>query len=238
MNNGNIIYGKHPVFLSLGKRKLQKIYTSNINELEKFIKDGVLNKNIIEYKTNRELDKMVNGANHQGFVAFTYDVNKTMFLDDFVSTLDSKNLPRLLILDQLTDPHNVGAIIRTAVAFDVNYVIITKHNSLKDYSIIAKSSAGLSEFINIIEVTNLNSAIEILKKVGYFVVGMAGEAGQDIKSIKDSKNLCLVIGSEGNGIRRLVKENCDALYKITINSNVESLNASVAAAIAIYKIWG
>ena len=84
----------------------------------------------------------------------------------------------------------------------------------------------------------LNNTIETLKKCGYFVIGMAGEAKQDIKEIKDSNNLCLVIGSEGNGIRQLVKKNCDELYKITTNSEVESLNASVATAIAIYKLWG
>ena len=239
MNKGIIIYGKHPVFLSLKQRKFFKIYTSNIDELNKFIdKNNIkLPANTIEYKSNKDLDKICTGVNHQGFIAYV-SAKKELHFDDFISTLSKDNLPRLIILDQLTDPHNIGAIIRTAVAFNIEYVIIPEHNSLKDYSIIAKASAGMSEMINIIKVINLNNTIEILKKVGYFIIGMTGEARQDIKSITDAKDLCLVIGSEGSGIRPLVKKNCDALYKISTNKNVESLNASVAAAIVIYKLWG
>ena len=242
MNSNKIfIYGKHPVFLSLklGNRKFYRIYTSNRDEINRFIIDNKIkiDKNIIEYKTINELNKIIKNVNHQGIIA-EVSTNRILSLDDFKKNIDIKNLPKLLILDQLTDPHNVGAIIRTAVAFDVNYLIIPKHNSLKEYPIIAKASAGMSEMITIIEVSNLNNTIEILKNIGYFIIGMAGEASQDIKSIKDNKNLCLVIGSEGSGIRPLVKKNCDALYKITTNAAVESLNASVAAAIAIYKIWG
>ena len=238
-NNKTIIYGKHPIILAIKQqnRKVYKIYISS--DTDKFISENNLkiNKNIIEYKSNRDLDKITGGANHQGCVAVV-STNKILSINDFVDNIDKKNLPRLLILDQLTDPHNVGAIIRTAVAFGINYIMITKHNSLNNYSIIAKSSAGMSEMINIIEVINLNNTIEILKNIGYFVIGMAGEATQDIKTINDNKNLCLIIGNEGSGIRQLVKKNCDALYKITIDSNVESLNASVAAAIAMYQIWG
>ena len=241
MNNKIFIYGKHPVFLSLklNNKKFYKIYTSNTNELNKFLVDNKIkiNQNTIEYKTNNDLNKIVGNVNHQGIVAVT-STTKILSLDEFTKSISSENLPKLLILDQLTDPHNIGAIIRTAVAFDIKYLIITKYNSLRDYSIIAKASAGMSEMINIIEVSNLNNTIEILKDIGYFVIGMAGEASQDIKTITDNKNLCLIIGSEGNGIRHLVKKNCDALYKITTNDAVESLNASVAAAIAIYKIWG
>ncbi|MBO4957098.1 MAG: 23S rRNA (guanosine(2251)-2'-O)-methyltransferase RlmB [Rickettsiales bacterium] len=242
-NNNFYIYGKHPVLFSLKnkKREFFKIYTSNIDELKKYIQDNKISikQNIIEYKANNELNKLfIDNINHQGYVA-SVSKNKTFTIDDFVVNVkNQKQLPRIIILDQLTDPHNIGAIIRTAVAFNVEYIITTKYNSPKDYSVILKSSAGMSELINIIEVVNVNNTIEVLKKCGYFVIGMAGEARQDIKDIKDSNNLCLVIGSEGNGIRQLVKKNCDELYKITTNSEVESLNASVATAIAIYKLWG
>lgn len=241
-NNNFYIYGKHPVFLSLknNKRKFFKIYTSNSDELIKYIKENELdiNTNIIEYKNNNELTKILGeDLNHQGYVA-SVSKNKTLTLDDFLNTINNnKLLPKLLILDQLTDPHNIGAIIRTAVAFDINYIIVTKYNSPKDSSTILKSSAGMSEFINIIEVVNLNNTIDTLKKIGYFIIGMAGEAKHSIEEINDNKNLCLIIGNEGNGIRQLIKKNCDELYKIEINNKVESLNASVATAIAIYKIW-
>ena len=162
-----------------------------------------------------------------------------MDINDFLKAIkEEKELPRLLILDQLTDPHNIGAIIRTAVAFNIKYIILTKYNSLNDLSVISKTSAGMVNMVNIIEVINLNNSIDILKKAGYFIIGMAGEATKDIKTITDNKSICLVIGNEGNGIRQLVKKNCDLLCKITTNSNVESLNASVAAAISIYTLWG
>lgn len=242
MNKENIVYGKHPALLCLknNNNEVVRIYTSNVRDLEEYIKSNsiTVNKNIIEYKDNKTLTKVYGNVNHQGYVIIMKS-KKSITIDDFIVKIKNKNeLPKLLILDQLTDPHNIGAIIRTAVAFDVKYIIITKYNSLSDLSIISKTSAGMSNLINMIEVVNLNSAIDILKKIGYFIIGMAGEAKQDIKTITDSKNICLVIGSEGNGIRQLVKKNCDLLCKITTSSDVESLNASVAAAISIYTLWG
>ena len=243
-NNELFIYGKHPVLLALkhNKRKIYKIYTSNIKELEEYLKKEKIKiqSNLIEFKNNNEIKKIAkDDINHQGYLAvvsnhFNYD------FDDFIEKecKDKNNLPKLLILDQLTDPHNIGAIMRSAVAFGVKYIITTERNTPKDSGIIVKSSAGMSEMIDIIEVVNLNRALEELKKVGYFVVGMAGEAKTNLKSIKDSKNLCVVVGNEGNGIRPLVKKNCDILTKIEMDECVESLNVSVATAIAIYQLWG
>jgi 23S rRNA (guanosine2251-2'-O)-methyltransferase len=242
-NDELLIYGKHPIFLALKnkKRKFSKIYTSNIDELNRFFEKECISmeKNIIKYKNNNELDGLFREqTNHQGYVAYVSGHEK-IDIDDFIGKeCSNKNfLPRLLILDQLTDPHNIGAIMRTAAAFGVNYIITTKYNSPKDSSVIVKSSAGLSEIINVIEVVNINQTIEILKDVGYFVIGLAGEARESIKSIKNTANLCLVVGNEGKGIRQLIKRNCDVLYKIDMQNNVESLNVSVATAIALYQLW-
>lgn len=237
------IYGKHPTFILLQnqKRKIKKIYTSNYDSLIDFINENKINidKNIIEKKSNQEITKILKeDVNHQGFLVIVSE-RKNLDLDDFIKNecRDKNNLPKLIILDQLTDPHNIGAIIRTALAFGVKYIITTKFNSAKDSAIITKTSTGLSEMIELVEVVNLNRAIEELKKVGYFVIGMAGEAKTNLKTIKDSENLCLVVGNEGNGIRQLVKKNCDILAKIEMDKNVESLNVSVATAIAIYQLW-
>lgn len=238
------VYGKHPCFILLKSqtRKIKKIYTSNFDILNKFIEDNKIhiNKNIIETKTNNEISNIIKeNVNHQGFLFLVSERKKTT-LSEFIdkNCQNKQNLPKLIILDQITDPHNVGAIIRTAVAFGVKHIIVTKFNSVSDSAIITKTSTGLSEVIDIIEVVNINNTINELKKIGYFVVGMAGEAKVNIKKIKDTENLCLVIGNEGNGIRQLVKQNCDILTKIEIDKEVESLNASVATAIAIYQLWG
>lgn len=241
--NKFFIYGKHPIFSALNnqKRRFFKIYTSNLKEIKKYITKNNINikKDIIEYKSNNEINKLFKDVvNHQGYAALVSGCKK-ITIDDFVidECKNKRNLPKLIILDQLTDSHNIGAIIRTAVAFSVSYIIVTKYNMPKDSAIILKTSAGLSESVNIIEVININKTIEILKNVGYFIVGLAGEATEDIKNIKDKKNLCLIVGNEGNGIRQLIKKNCDFLYKINIQNNVDSLNASVATAIAIYQLW-
>ncbi len=243
MNNKTLIYGKHPIFLALKNenRRFFKIYTSNLEELKKYIKDNNIKNinNLIEFKNNNDLNKLFSeSVNHQGYVALVSNPKK-IELDSFIwnECKNKNNLPKLLILDQLTDPHNIGAIIRTAAAFDVRYIITTKYNSPKDSAVIVKSSAGLSEVINIIEVININKTLEILKNTGYFIIGLAGEAQGNIKTITNSENLCLIVGNEGKGIRQLIKKNCDALYKINISQDVESLNASVAAAIAIYQLW-
>ncbi|GHU26116.1 23S rRNA (guanosine-2'-O-)-methyltransferase RlmB [Bacilli bacterium] len=245
MVNVETIYGKHPLFLALKNRPgdFLNIYTSNIGELNQYINnnDIRINLKIIKYKSNAELSKMVKSSvNHQGYLAEVRQ-GKKIDIYDFVNEKCTNNtdLPRLLILDGLTDPHNVGAIMRTAVAFGVDHVIKTERNSPKDVSIISKTSAGISELINIIEVININRTIEILKKAGYFIVGLCEKSEESLKNMKNTNNLCVVVGSEGKGLRQLVRKNCDVLCSIKMhNSNVDSLNASVATALAIYELWG
>lgn len=242
MNNDLCIYGKHPIFLALQhkKRDIFKIYTSNLEELKQFIKENniKIKENIIEYKTNDQINKIIKeDVNHQGYLALASNHKKYNF-DTFLNeTKQNNKLEKIIILDQLTDPHNIGAIIRSAVAFGVKYIITTEKNTPKDSSVIVKSSAGMSEIIDIIEVVNINNSIEELKKVGYFIIGMAGEAKLNLKTIKNDSNYCLVVGNEGRGIRQLVKKNCDILCKIEMEEAVESLNVSVATAIALYQLW-
>ena len=244
-NNKITIYGKHPFFaiLKSNKRKIYNIYISNKNKKEFY--DIINKENIdidnknINFVDNIELDKLFNNKdkNHQGYLMFVAEKQK-IFFDTFINSLQGiKILPKLLILDQVLDPHNLGAIIRTAVAFGVEKIIITSYNSVKDTPIVAKSSAGLNEFVDLIEVINLNNAIKDLKKAGYFIIGLAGEAKMTIDKIEDSSNLALVLGNEGKGIRELVKKNCDELVKIPMEDCAESLNVSVASAIAIYELW-
>ena len=241
-----LIFGKHPFFIALAskKRKVFSIYVSQKNKnefLETLGKENIkIDNRLVNFVSNEKLDSIFpyNEKNHQGYILFAGEKKLTPF-NDFYPALKNKNdLPKLLILDQVSDPHNLGAIIRTAVAFDINNLIVTAMNSVRDTSVVVKSSAGLSEFINLIEVQNLNSAIQDLKKAGYFIIGLDGSAKNTIDRIGDGKNIALVLGSEGRGIRELVRKNCDDLVKIPMSKNAESLNVSVAAAISMYELWG
>ena len=244
--NKSLIYGKHPFFsvLKSKKRKIYKIFVSkkNQNEFYDFLKQNniVLLDNIVEITDSQKLDNVFpyTEKNHQGYILFASEKQKLSF-DDFLNNAKSQSsLPKLLILDQILDPHNLGAIIRTSVAFGINNIIITSYNSVKDTPTVSKSSVGLNEIVNLIEVVNLNNTIKELKKMGYFIIGLDGEAKNTINSIKDPTNLALVLGNEGKGIRELVKKNCDMLVKIEMKECVESLNVSVATAIAVYELWG
>ncbi len=245
LSNKILIYGKHPLFsiLKSKKRKIYEIYVSYKNKQEFFEilkKENItIDNKLIQFVDVEKLNSIFpyQEKNHQGYIAFVGQKQKLSF-DDFINTVKNLNeLPKLLILDQILDPHNLGAIIRTAVAFGVENIIITSYNSVKDTPVVAKTSVGLNEIVNLIEVVNLNNAIKDLKKIGYFIIGLDGEAKIEINKITDNKNLALVLGNEGRGIRDLVKKNCDELVKIPMSNAVESLNVSVASAIAIYELW-
>jgi len=184
------------------------------------------------------LDGLFRGkVNHQGFVVEASRKPRLSF-GTFLKKCEGKErLPRLLILDQLTDPHNIGAMIRTACAFGITNVIATKYNFPQEGSTIIKSSAGMTEFVDLIEVVNLSKTMEELEKLGYTTVGLDGYATTYINEVK-ADNIALILGSEGKGIRPLVKKNCNILTKIPMSEKVESLNASVAGAIAMYELWG
>ena len=243
-NNEILIYGRHPVFsvLKTQKRKIYEIFISNKNKNEflDYIKKQNINidyKNVF-YVDNNKLNSIIRDQNHQGYV-IKVGLKKNISLYDFIDNIEDKeNLPKLLILDQIIDPHNLGAIIRTSYAFGIKNIIITSFNSVKDTSIVIKSSSGYSEFIDLIEVVNLNDAIKNLKKIGYFIIGMDGEAKININQITNNHNIAVVLGNEGKGIRDLVKKNCDDLIKIPMLNEVESLNVSIATAITVYEIWG
>lgn len=245
-NNQVLIYGKHPFFsvLKNNKRKLFSIFVAdnNKNELLQFIQKEKINIDIsnINFVSNNKLDSIFphQDKNHQGYIIYASERNK-MDLYDFLNNINNSNtLPKLLILDQILDPHNLGAIIRTACAFGVDNIIITEFHSAKDTATVIKTSVGLSEKINLIVVSNLNNTIKELKKIGYFIIGLDGNAKLTLDKITDSSNIAIILGNEGKGIRELVKKNCDDLVKIPMQNNVESLNVSVATAITLYQLWG
>ncbi len=149
---------------------------------------------------------------------------------------DLDKYQRLIILDQIEDPHNLGAIIRSAESFGFDGVIIPERRSASVSPIVYKTSAGAINNINIIMVKNTNRAIEEIKEAGFWVYGLAGEASSPIDQVDLKGKVCLIVGNEGKGLSRLVRENCDILINIPMKGFVNSLNASVASAIAMYEV--
>ena len=238
--------GKHPTFTVLQKKR-RKIFeilvTKNtISELETFLQTNSLAslKPLVKLVENDRIEMLVGKNNiHQGFAVHCSRLptkNQNELLEELSKIEEGAPLPTLLLLDQISDPHNIGAIIRSATSFGVNKIIFCEHNSPKESATIVKSSAGTIEFADLFVVVNFNNLIEKLKKIGYWCVGLAGEGKTSIQRLKEYKNIALIVGSEGDGIRDLVKKNCDLLAKIEIDKEVESLNASVAAAIALYEL--
>lgn len=142
-----------------------------------------------------------------------------------------------VMLDQLEDPHNLGAILRSCDAFSVDAIIIPKNRSVKLNATVAKVSTGAIEHVDVVEVTNLTNTIKTLKDEFFWVVGTDMVTDKTIHDIDVNTNLCVVIGSEGKGISRLVKQNCDYMVNIPMSGHVNSLNASVSAALVIYEIY-
>ena len=193
--------------LNLAKRKC-----NNIKVLKKF-----------------ELDKMTK-ENHQGIILSVKD-----FEYSDISVLTEKEDALVVMLDHIEDPHNFGAIIRTCEAAGVDGIIIPKNRCVDVNATVIRTSVGASKSVPIVQVTNISNAIRDLKKQGFWVIGTNMD-GTNYKQVNYSDKVLLVIGSEGNGLGRLVKKNCDEILSIPQFGHVNSLNASVAAAILIYGI--
>ena len=220
-----IVWGKN-VFNELDKNKIKKIYLSKkFNNEEIF---NVIKNNNLKYIVTdiRIMDKMA--KNHQGIIAEIYDYN-------YGSLNDIKSDRLVLILDHLEDPHNFGAIIRTCEARGVKNIIIPKDRSVTVNETVMKTSSGALNHVNIIMVNNLVQAINVLKKSGFFIYA-ADMDGSNYQDVSYSDKVCLVIGSEGFGLSKLVKQNCDVIIKIPMKGKVNSLNASVAAGILLFEI--
>ncbi len=211
------------------KKMIKRVICSkNFNELDilSLIKKGNLE---IEYKEKRELDSLAKN-NHQGIILEVKDFCYTE-LDSLIKDGDC----RLLILDHLEDPHNLGAIIRTVEAAGLDGIILPKNRSVEVTETVMKTSVGALYNVKISQVTNLNQTIKKLKNLGFWIVG-TDMNGEDYQKIKYPNRCVLIIGSEGFGMSRLVRESCDFIAKIPMHGKINSLNASVATGIMIYEL--
>ena len=226
-----IVYGRNVAKEILkNNKKIKEVLLQDTFD-DKEIISLLENKNINIKRLNKKEISRFDKFSHQGIILDIEDFSYTDVEDFF----DEENA-KVVILDHLEDPHNLGAIIRTAEAAGINGIIIPKDRSVEVNSTVMKTSAGALENMRIAKVTNLTSTIKDLKDHGFWVVGTAMEADYDYREIDYSGKIALVIGNEGNGISKSVKDSCDYIAKIPMNGKINSLNASVAAGIMIYEV--
>lgn len=229
-----IISGKNPVIEAINAgRKVEEIYIQ-----ERTNKDVVqlASDHKIRYKwmTKQEISKLLERS-HQGVGAKVADYEYTS-LEDALNKNHKKN-KLFVILDGLQDPHNLGAILRSCDAFVADAVIIPKNRSVQLNATVAKVSTGAIEYVDVIQVTNLHQAIQTLKQKGFWVVGTDMNTQKNIHDIDVDTNLAIVIGNEGSGMSNLVRKSCDYIVNIPMGGHVNSLNASVSAALILYEIY-
>jgi 23S rRNA (guanosine2251-2'-O)-methyltransferase len=181
------------------------------------------------------LDALAKGLNHQGVVALAGDY-PYVGLDDLLEVAKRSPAPLLVVLDQIQDPQNLGAIARSAHALGAEGLVVTRDRSAAMTPAAVRASAGASELIRVARVGNLAQCLERLKEEGFFVAGAAGEAPARAHELDWTGPVALVVGSEGTGLRRLTRERCDALFSIALATPFDSLNVSAAAAVALYEI--
>jgi len=231
--NGLWLYGYHAVTAALQnpERKIHRLLLSRetSEELPKKIIPAELVCEITDRSVFEQL--LPKGTVHQGIAAYVSPL-PTFYEED----LPDKDVSVVVILDQVTDPHNVGAVMRSAAAFDADAVIITERNAPEATGALAKSASGALELLPLITVSNLARTMQTLKNRGYWCVGMDGSAEKTLRDAALPHKIALIMGSEGYGLRRLTAQNCDFMVKLPISARVESLNVSNAAAIALYDL--
>lgn len=235
-----IISGRNPVIEALNsERQIEVIYVKGKDKegsIKKIIGIAKEKKIIIKEVDKKKLDDLAQGLVHQGVVAIASEY-KYYDLDDVLHEIKEKGeKPFFLILDEIEDPHNLGAIIRSAEGAGVHGVIIPKRRSATITPTVEKASAGAVSYVPVIKVTNLAATIDKLKDEGVWTYGL--DMGGDVYHSQDMRgSIALIVGNEGKGISRLLKDKCDYKISIPMKGRVGSLNASVAASIVIYEAF-
>lgn len=237
----DVLYGKNPAIEVINSKSIiSKIYLEKGSKTEKLIKEklSISRSNVqidIEYCEKQKLDELAKYKNHQGVVLI-----KPSFSYSSLDKILNKNGDKgklILVLDGITDQRNLGAIIRTANFFACNGVVISKDRSAEVSDLVWKTSSGALEYMPIVRVTNIVVALKELKNNGFWIYGTDSNQKNSIFDVNfDTKNIAVVIGSEGKGMRRLVKENCDFIVTIPALGKLASLNVGVATGIMLYEI--
>lgn len=235
-----MIVGKNPVTEALKSgRSINKVMVSEQMNEKAFRELNQLSKRsgtVVQRVPKKKLDQLASG-NHQGVIAYVASYQYVSLDDLFARAEAVEEEPFFIILDELEDPHNLGSILRTADATGVHGIIIPKRRSVGLTATVAKTSAGAIEYIPVARVTNISDTIAELKDRHVWVVGTEMEGTEDYRELDGKMPIALVIGNEGKGISRLVKEKCDWTVSLPMKGKVSSLNASVACSLLLYEVY-
>ena len=227
-----LVYGRNVVNEILnGKTKIYKVFLDN-NYKDEDILNKIDKRGLKKFHVDKsKLDKMCGNSTNQGIAM---DIEEFNYYD--IKTIENDDKSNFVVmLDSIEDPHNFGAIIRTCECAGVDYIIIPKNRSVSVNSTVYKTSSGALSNMKIVEVTNLHNTIKKLKDLGFWVYGSDAK-GKDYRSIDFGGKTCLIIGSEGHGLKQIVSNSCDEIISLPMKGKINSLNASVAAGIFIYEI--
>ncbi|MXV20989.1 23S rRNA (guanosine(2251)-2'-O)-methyltransferase RlmB [Deinococcus xianganensis] len=229
-----LLYGRNPVLEALQDGRVSEVLVARGVE-EAFVAQLKATGVRLKFAPRIELDQLAGTTQHQGVLAEVEDLEWAS-VDDILDLAEKRGEDLLIVLlDGITDPRNFGAIIRSAEVLGAHGVVVEERRSAPLSPVVAKTAAGATSYLPVAQTKNLPRLMDALKKDGVWVYGAAGEAAQDVRKVDFSGKVALVIGAEGEGMRRLVREKCDALVSIPVRGRVQSLNASVAAGILLFE---
>lgn len=236
MKKGYFLYGKHAVSAALLNPKRVKkelILSKSVFESLDISLQKIAKTIKISFLEKSEFNKILpQNVNHQQIVLLTEKLNQPELKQILKNNHEKQTI---VILDQVSDPNNLGAVIRSSCALGVSAVIIPKDNAISEMSSVVKTASGAFEYIPLVSVTNIKETISLLKKSGFWCIGLDAKGEKQFSELSDFDRIALIIGGE-EGIRKLVKSNCDIIVNIPMLGKVESLNLSNAAAIGIYHL--
>lgn len=238
--NQDYIIGKNPVIEALkSERDINKILIaegSQGGQMQQVIGMAKEANVMVQFVPKKKIDQLAEGI-HQGVIAQVAAYEYAEIEDLFAAAEKKNEAPFFLLLDEIEDPHNLGSIMRTADAAGAHGIIIPKRRAVGLTSTVAKASTGAIEYIPVVRVTNMARTIDELKEKGVWIAGTDASAKQDYRDLDGTLPLGLVIGSEGKGMGRLIRDKCDFLLSLPMAGRVTSLNASVAASLLMYEVY-
>ena len=236
------LYGLHAVTAALAgrRRRIDKVFVDSrrrdvaMQEIVSLAGQGGIP---VEMVTGVQLQHLLGHSHHQGVAALVEPLGYQPFSAAISSLLARQRPCTILLLDEVTDVGNFAALLRSAVAFGVEVILLPRHHSVTLTPTVAKRSAGAVERVSIVQMANVVQTLDALKRQGFWVYGAAVQAATPVSRVEWPDRLVLVLGAEGRGIRRLVREHCDALVHVPMQSGVDSLNVAVAGAIILAYVW-